>query len=447
MDNETVPRDPLTVKCVHCGGAVPVVISRPALHCPSCGHARPFPETLAAAVERLMDKLRRTPAREQQLVGRQARLGRSYSPAFFLTAMVILWVLVGGIVALTIPLPQDISLGSFLFQPRTAAGDFDTAVAKWWSLWSIFTAMTFSFALYARAVLKIRKLVTFALPQTPAAPGRPPRCRCCGADLPAGTAALRRCEFCGVDHILQGSHYQEADARLEDALARMEKSLDVTLATRNRRAQRAVALAGILPVITGVLMPLGLFWGATRPVLWLVPFLLLAGGVLLMVLAYRHAVPAVRAIDDIVPGDTVSVKRVPYQVEAVFNIDLNAPISGILAILAPQPDTRARFGLHIDRDLEDNLTAAFFTLAPGGEPLPAGRRKETCTFSPFRRNPAAWNVQRLWFEGALRLAGPANAPQEIRLWNDPQQEAGTPPLCTLTRTESLADTQLLLLSQ
>jgi hypothetical protein len=384
-------------------------------------------------------KVKQRSVREQQLVGKQARIGRTHGSLAFFALILPIWLLVWALTYFSIPAPDAGPFASFLFEARAPEEAFDPVPAKWWVLWGFATGLSLSAVLYGWALIGVRRVVRFALPMAPAAAGAPPRCRGCGAELPP-SGPVRRCGFCGVDHVVMGEQYQRFEATLEGALGQMETRLEVSLADRVGKAGRAVVLAGTLPILLAVLSPAGLFLGGTRPTLWAVPACLFLLGMALFFTASRIPVPEVRTLEEVRAGDEILVYGRPSAVRAVFDLHPNSPLSGTVAIL--DGPTRA---LCFGRGADDRFEALLFRLAPGGEPWPD--TTDTRDLFPVTIwSPAAspWSEYED-LSSVARLQGPGGTLRDLRLWvSKTVPRPGDPPDWTLSSPQPVKESRLVL---
>jgi hypothetical protein len=240
-----------------------------------------------------------------------------------------------------------------------------------------------------------------------------------------------------------GARYQELEATLDASLASMERRLDVTLAARMRRANRVLVLAGTLPIAVAVLAPVGLFLGATRPVLWLPTGLLLLAGAALLAIGARMPVPKVRTVEDAEPGDALLMDGNPLPVEAVLTLGANSPIGGSILVLGD-----GGIALHVDRDADDRFTASRLDVRAGGEPW-SDKGDTTELYPVTASGKAAWP----WVsaDGLLSLARfPAEDRRRwtLSLWKRGTHPApGLAPDWTLASVEDVSEERVVLSSK
>jgi hypothetical protein len=330
-------------RCGACGGAVPVFLSR-APACAYCGSTSPLVPRVAARLAHVASLLARRTAREEQLVGRQARLGTSFTVPMLAFGVFPAWLLVGLGALVTFPRPGGVGLARFLFREPPAAGT--EGVVLWWALLLLATAFALTTLLWGVGLLRLRGLVRFAAPEPPAIAGGPLRCRCCGSGL-EGEGPLVRCRSCRADHLLSAAATRPAEESMETALRRYESRLSVTLEGRARAAFRLLALAGSAPIALALLSPLGLLAPGGTPGLWAVPVLVLVAGIALLAAAARVPVPRIRTLEAMRRGDAVEVGGERSEVVGVFRLGGLQAWSGLLALLSPAPDAAVAGALHV----------------------------------------------------------------------------------------------------
>jgi len=429
---------PLASKCVHCGGNVPIVISAKKMECPFCGSDEPLNSGIAQRISRLRDKLKQRNAREQQLIGKQSRLGRSHGFGLLLV-IVFIWILIGGWICIafyhpTYPDQEPVPLGEFLFKERQPVEEFDSVTAGWWVIWLITTGFSFSIALYGATMVSMRRIVKFAFPRAPSFPGAPPGCRCCGADLPE-KGAVRRCIYCNADHLVMGKRYQKVEKSLEQALSEIEEQLENTLAKRSRRANRAMMWGLTLPIVLPVCAPVGFFLGGTKPVLWGVAAFLLLFGVLMLIIAGFMGFPKLRTPSDVRVGDEILLHGKSFRAIASLNsnwhISKNNTYSTNITILVGGSDGKKQYAIQFEFADDDVMQPYLFKIQPGGDPLSTGKSDETVLDSvePIESGLPPWDKHsRLWV--STRYSSGGRKVSDFRLWAEKQPDPDKPPLWT-----------------
>ena len=439
--NQTSPNKesnaPLVSTCQSCGGSIPVVLGRPNPACPYCGQTGSLSPAVEKKIRYLGEKLKARSAREDQFVAKQVKLIRS-NPISLIVPILILWVFIGGWILFAFKPPPEIGFRSFLFEARAPVEDFDKVTASWWLYWFVALGVSLTVALKGAAQLNLRRLVDFILPIQPVSPERSPRCRRCGAELPVG-GAVRRCQFCQSDHIVLGERYQRMEKSLDLALDQMEKSLDHTLAVKGRRAERVFSFSGFVPIIVPVLgLPVGLFLGGTRPLLWFIPGLLLLAGVILYIMAGRLKVPDTpRSLEDLALGDTIIVdQKTSYQV--VGQLDLGADgdeTLGKIAFLAPSDQGDISRALFFP---STGPALISYKVKNGGQPFVQTQNSEaqpeSSVISSSRQGPGG-DPERVWAEISLKSSPEQESHRQIlremRLYADRPPEPGDNPVITL----------------
>lgn len=184
----------------------------------------------------------------------------------------MLWLLVGAIdwgIAGTLA-GEGASVGALVSGAVSVVTD-DQKLA-WFTVYVGALFAAFSFGLPTLGLLYAGRVAVAARPLPPFAPGTPPRCRCCLASLP-DSGTVRRCEFCGADHIVLDDRYraQEAslDAVIRSALAEGARSIRAHIESAETLVSWALASVVFslvaLPIVGGVLSAAldpgaGLYW-------------------------------------------------------------------------------------------------------------------------------------------------------------------------------------------
>ena len=214
------PAEPESVmfRCASCGAPLDPA-DRESVCCASCGHRTAVPDNLrvqlrsfteieqgrAAAAHTIARVIHQPPGARITGVASLAALGMLAAVPIFVIAAVL-----------------RITGHPAFWHP---AGVAIIALAAGWLVLSFVAAG----AIANRAAL--RAVVLGLRARAPSKPGNRPRCRACGAELPATTAALEGCVYCGADNVLL------ADLSTDLAQTRMA-NVDLASVLRDREAAR-----------------------------------------------------------------------------------------------------------------------------------------------------------------------------------------------------------------
>jgi hypothetical protein len=298
--------------------------------------------------------------------------------------------------------------------------------------YAVTTGLWLTVALWLACMVSLRRVVRWAFAQPPEAPGRPPRCRCCGAELaPAG--AVRRCGFCDADHIVTGERYRARQAALEETLGDLERQLDTTLAARNRRVERMFGVAGCLPLLLCFTAPLvSLAVTHTEPDAWVFPLVLCGLSLLLAAWAHRWRPVEVPSLGTLQAGDTVHLRGAPLRVLAVASLrGMRRPLHLVGEGDAPI----AAFEVEVDDEGETQARA--FELRPGGEPISSAEVARAELFELRRGRSLGRLPESPWGVADLRQG----TLDGLRVFEG-QPGAGQEPAWTATRADALAEADL-----
>ena len=445
----------LLAACTQCGGNVPVVLAGPAVRCEYCGSDDPLPATVRERVESVRLRVAKRSAQEQQLVGKQARLGRTYGVEF-LIIIATLWLIAALFLYFMIDTPRGMSVRQLLFDVHLPSDRADDAAAKWWIIFILCSGFALTMFLYGLSLIFLRRVVRHALPMAPAAPGGAPRCRCCAADLPA-TGSVRRCGYCGADHLVLGERYQREERSLEQALAQIERTADKTLAVRQRRADRLARFAALFPMVIALASPVGLALGASRPDLWLIPGVLLVAAVVVFAIMSAIHVPAVRTLHETLAGDRLMLAGKVHRVSTTVGYMTRGGYTPI-HLLTPQGADPAQITHAMVLDLADEQKIGLFEVRASGEPLPRtdaepqlelGTPSRQTTDGPFAdRSLNVWAHFDIKDRVAGRAYDAAFDAETVRLWRgvDPRSEERPAPTYTLHSRQLVPPDQALLLT-
>lgn len=225
-------------------------------------------------VRRLRAELLNHSAREQQLVGGQTRV----TPALPLLIIAILWTLICGVYFVIFNdgfnAPPPIR---FFLSDAPAGSDalgYDARRGLWWIVYVNVTGIMLSALFAAWSGLVAGRVVVRSLqPLPPVRDDEPPRCRLCGADLPAA-GRIRRCDYCGSDHLLTGRVFRERAATLEQSLGELEAELGKTVKARQDALEAAAYGPLLLPVPIVFIGSGAAFLPAAPAAIWAIPVLL-----------------------------------------------------------------------------------------------------------------------------------------------------------------------------
>jgi hypothetical protein len=414
----------MAASCTQCGGHVAVTLAGPPISCPYCGSDAPLPADVASKVDQLRGRVARRVAQDQHLVGRQTHIGDVFG-LFFLFAMLSVLVVLGAPALFAIDLPEGMSVTQFLFEPIPAPDDFfDLGPgASWWYLFTLITFAALTVWYWSLTQLRLRRIVTFTYPEAPLAPGRPPRCRVCGAELPT-EGTIRRCSACTADHVVAGERYQKTQGSLEAALDDHAGRIDKTLADREKDIEGFVGFAGvgsIIAVIVGALA--GALAGETRPVLWaIVGGLVALTAITIAIPKLLYPAPKIRGLYSLVPGDRLSIRGTVRPVAAVLRPDAAyAQSADYIALLGTGADLIA-VGYQYDGD--GRFTARGYTVSAGGE-----AREQHAELTSFEPKPDSTVLVR----GDAKVWSIATS-SGVRLWSG-KPKVGAAPELTLAPME------------
>lgn len=414
----------LTAKCVQCGADVPLALAGPFPTCRHCGNAQPLAPAVAAKVAAMRGRLEGRAAQERQMTGRLVSGATSFH-GLTIMIMVTSWLFFGGW-ALLFALSGDVSFGSFAFR---AVEDVDLA-GRWWVMLGAAIGLPTSVAALGLVTFWLRGLAHGALPLAPTYPGANPRCRCCGAELPGGTA-LRRCRFCGSDSLVLGEHYQRAEGELDRALSATAERFGKSLATRIRRAETVLWAGSLVPVaLLLVGLPIGLVTGVTLPELWIVPgvLTLLAIGAVLLPLGRR--LPAVEPLECLAVGSQLVIDGHPNVVGAELLVGAQGGTPAVLQAVGSDARTPELL-LQVTASPKGPKTR-LWELRQGGQPLDADASRRLAPAYLTRQlgeHPSSVEqreAQALWEGRALRV------------WDAASPAVGSAPLWTATQRSKSA---------
>ncbi len=292
----------MTASCANCGGVVALTLAGPAVSCQYCNSAQPLESQLLARLQSMRARLANRKGQERQFTG---KLIEEVDLAVTMAVQVLIttWLLFGGWALGFALIDHDLGLLGLARGPPSALG----LEAQWWTLFGLAVGLPLSLGLWGIALFRLRGLSAEALPLPPAYPGARPRCRCCGAELPAGTA-LRRCQYCQTDSMVVGEHYRRAELNLDRALDAIAKTFERSLETELRGANRAMMISVFTPILLLVVGPLvGVFIGVSMPGLWPLAAAALIFCVVGLFLPTRRKLPKIEPLSCVALGTKLSV--------------------------------------------------------------------------------------------------------------------------------------------
>ncbi len=410
----------LATQCASCGGTVPIVLCAASPPCRYCGSPSPLDEAVAQRVAGVRARVAAQEARSQQLIGKQAELGRSHG-VILLIVMCVLWALIFGFGWATFEPPEK--LGFFELMAGGSALRSVDALALYWLTWLTMTGVGLSSVGYGASMISMRRMTRFALPRAPLVSGAPPRCRVCGAELGL-QGRVRRCGYCSADHLVMGERYQREDTHLDAELARVERALDSTLEKKVQRVDRWLwVFTAVMPIVSVPVVPIAAFTLQAPPRgLVMLPLIALALGFLLVLVGSVMSVPDIRTRAATRPGDTLLVQGQPLSVAVRIRFGLwpfagqlflcregGAPLEGVFVGGDEEPCYRMAFdsgGQAMSADEIERAKNAGATTPEswsnndidGAEALGGAYRGVTAAwyYAPSAKRPAEMHGARLW---------------------------------------------------
>ncbi len=292
-----------------------IVLSGRGIACPDCGMGDPVEPHLAKIINRLRYKLEACDTSQQQLTGRRARIG--FGGGFRLLALLFgIWAVIAiAVVWAFYPTHYGLTPMAFLFR---APGPFEYVQRlsiSWWVIWGTSTGFAATMALYARGLVRQRRLPELALPRAASRKGGAPHCRCCAAELP-DNGMVRRCFFCQADHLFVDGAYQPIASDAMDGLGQIEDQLDNSLGRALKTEQRHLLATVTIPLLVAAVAPVGMILAPLVPDLWLVTALLALFALIQITAAAALGVAVVPVVITAALGDTISADGVDYEVVA-----------------------------------------------------------------------------------------------------------------------------------
>lgn len=434
--------DGLNVSCRQCGGNVALRVAGPPMECGFCAEKQPLSDDVAKKVEKLRVDLTRHGAEAQQLAGKERMLGKSGGIAL-LVAKATLWLFVGLILWFTPdPLPAGLTIKRFLFEAlqRDSGELAGPAIVRWWFLFTIVAGVSLNLLMWSVYRLRVASVVSTTLPRAPAASGRPPRCRCCGADLPT-EGSVRRCGYCDAEHMVMGERYQRHQATLDQALGALRQQVSHTLSQRERSLQRLGNFTLLTPLSLFLLLAGALFAPGTYPLLWAAPAAALLLAMVLILIGSARTTPTVRGLDELRPGDTLLVSGKRYEVHArTSTLEVGAGARSIYLLRAPSDGAELAITI---RMRDDDFEGRTYRIECQGTPWAATAE-------------GGVSIQKLVTIDSSPLAGRSTLgveasdlgqePGELRFWPERPAEGQSPEL-TLVPEGEVKESELVMIAK
>jgi hypothetical protein len=379
----------LIATCTTCGAPQPIALRGPGATapCAHCGAANPLAPEVRQRIDGLRAKLGARDDKPRQLTAKALTAADALHGAGLIT-IVICWALFGGL-AVYVSLDHDVGLVRFLTEGEPSE--------QWWLLWAFAFGLPLSFALLEGAVGWIHGVTAGALPAPPVAQGREPRCRCCAAELPAGTA-LRRCTYCDTDNLVVGHRYMKAEQQLDDALDDLERAFDADLKARIDRGDSIAMFGGVAPFFLLFIGPAVGLANPGQPVLWVAPAaMVVIAGVLTLWARWRRL--PVNPLELLTLGQKVYIRE-PVSGGRSVGAQLMLP-EGPVSLLDSTPED-AQYAVATHRR-GDDLEVIVYRVKPGKRPLSDQDRARLTTVELREHNRGTPRIRRL---GLLR-EGPA----------------------------------------
>jgi hypothetical protein len=360
-------------------------------------------------------------ARSQQLIGKQANLGRSHDVSLLIVVL-ILWILIFVVGYFNFDPPEN--LGLFQLMAGGPALKSVDSLALYWLTWLTLAGIGLTSVGYGFSMISLRRMVRLALPRAPLISGAPPRCRVCGAEL-CLEGRVRRCDYCGADHLLMGERYAREDARLDGELARMETELNATLERKVQRADKLLWwFSGLMPIVSVPAIPVAAFLlDAPTRGLVVFPLLALALGLALVTVGALMSVPNIRTRGATRPGDVLLVQGQPMKALARIKFGVwpfagtlflchagDSALEGVFIVDDEQPCYRVTFdgggspmtAQEVERAKVAGVVApeSWHTFdISGADDLGGSLRGATAVwyYAPAAKHPAEMVGARLWF--------------------------------------------------
>lgn len=295
-DEAHAEQQALTAHCTRCGAGVPLTLAGPLPGCRHCGNTQPLSAEIAAKLSAVRGRLEQRAAQHRQMTSMLIAKAAGFH-GMTIAITVTSWLLFGGM-ALGFALSGEADLPTLMFGEVRG---MDLA-GRWWTLFGVAVGFPASIVALGVTTFWLRGLAAGALPLAPTHAGAPPRCRCCGAELPDG-AALRRCRFCGADCLVLGEHYQKVEGDLDSALSAMKTRFGLSLASRIRRAESVLWAGSLVPIGALLAMPpIGLVSGTTFPPLWVIPAAMTVLALVSMMLPLTRRLPPIDPLECLALG-------------------------------------------------------------------------------------------------------------------------------------------------
>lgn len=411
----------LTAGCTQCGGNVALTLAGPEPTCRFCGNPDPLEASVRSRLQTMRARLAHRAGRQRQLTG---QLISSAGSATFgsVAILVTCWLLFGGMAFGFAAFSHDLDFVTFAAGPPPEA----ELSGEWWLLFALAVGLPLSVGFWALSIFRLRGLKADALPLPPAYPGARPRCRCCGAELPPGTA-LRRCRYCQADNIVVGSRYRRSELDLDRALDGVAKSFERSLESRLSTAGTTMMVSAFTPMVLMLVAPVaGLIAGVTMPELWPVAAGCAVFAVIALILPATRRLPKIEPLSYVAVDTELSVGGSTQQVNAQLFVPTREGLRRVYSIIG---DERRSFELSMYVKPEPGGDPiVVHKLTAGGQPLDASEQD--------RLEPVE-----LWLPGRSRSEGVRveqvhlvrHRKSGFRLWQGDRPTPGTAPTWTANR--------------
>lgn len=337
-----------------------IALAGPEPPCSYCGQPFSVEPALASTIAELRQTIAGRAAAAEQLIGRQARLGREHGLGVLIPPLSV-WLLATFTIFGMIDTP-GVSIGELLSRP--GPGD---PTYKAWLLTALAAALGIVLIGFGVAVIRARGVVRRAFPRPPVADGRPPRCRVCNGEL-GEDGQVRQCGYCGADNLVLG-RYQEADRELAAALAARRRELDKTLEARSRAVWRTVTIGTWLSLAVVLGSWVVLLLGPFRPAAFYAAAGAVGLGALLVAIGMLRPIPKIRTLSEALAGDRLVIDG--EELTVLGSMTLPAPADGQpgYKMIAARSDGGATMAF--DEPIPDEGDLTYLPLTPGGAPFEA----------------------------------------------------------------------------
>lgn len=410
----------LTADCTQCGGSVPIALAGPEPSCRYCGNPDPFEPGIRSRLQSMRARLGHRAAKQRQLTGELVATA-GYASFAHVSILITCWLLFGGMAFGFAVYGHGIDFVTFASGPPPEA----ELSGEWWTLFALAVAFPLSLGMWGLMMFRLRGLSAEALP--PAYPGAPPRCRCCGADLPAGTA-LRRCVYCQADNMVTGERYRRSVLDLDRALDRTAKGFSRSLERRLSAAGTAAMVSAMAPIALLLVVPVaGLIAGVTMPELWPIAAGCAVFGLVGLLLPWFRRVPKIEPLTCVALETKLNVGSTIQQVNGQLHVPMDGRPPRIYSLIGDQSRTFERT-MYVDEEGERRDRIVVHELVPGGQPLAEAEQPRLIRaelWQPGSSMSEGVDVQTVYLV-RHRKGG-------FRLWQGEPPTVGQPPQWTANR--------------